>query len=386
MNALVENWLLDPETHFLNHGSFGACPRLVLDHQQRLREQLERQPVVFMERELPIHLEEARAVLGAFVGAAPEDIAFVTNATTGVNAVLRSLVLSAQDELLVTDHAYPACRKALEFVSTRTGASIKVVAIPLECTAAEIVDRITSAVNERTRLLLVDHISSATAVVFPVAEIVTAMNRLGVETLVDGAHAPGMVQLALEDLGAPYYTGNCHKWMCAPKGAAFLYVRPDLQAGTVPTVISHGFEASPDEKAFRAMFDWTGTADPTAALSVGMAIETVGSLVPGGWPAVMQRNRVLASAGADIVGAALGDPPRTPPTLTGSMVSFELPEGYPDGARWDPLQDRLLFEYSVEVPITAWPQPPRRLLRISAHIYNDLDDYRALANAMEAVL
>ena len=346
---------------------------------------MERQPVAFMQRELPILLEEARSILGAFVGADPADLAFTTNATTGVNAVLRSLQLSADAELLVTDHAYPACRRALEFVTARSGASLRVVPIPLEASADEMIDRISDATTPRTQLLLVDHVASATAAVFPIGRIVAAMSDKGIDTLVDGAHAPGMTPLSLEDLDVAYYAGNCHKWMCAPKGAAFLYVHPDRQANTFPTVISHGYDPGSVE-AFRTMFDWTGTADPTAPLSIGAAIESVADMVEGGWQAVMEHNVALAAAGADIVSAALGTPPRTQHSASGSMVSFALPPGYPAGARWDPLQDRLLFEHNVEVPITDWPQAPNRLLRISAHIYNDLDDFRALATALQAVL
>ena len=385
MNELTSKWMLDPNVHFLNHGSFGATPHRVLEHQQRLRNHMERQPVAFMQRELPILLEEARGVLGAFVGADPADLVFTTNATTGVNAVLRSLDLTESDELLVTDHAYPACRRALDFVTARSGASLRVVSIPLDAMADEIVQRIVDAAGARTRLLLVDHVSSSTAVIFPVQRIVAEMSERGVDTLVDGAHAPGMLPLSLEDLDVAYYAGNCHKWMCAPKGAAFLYVHPDRQAGTYPTVISHGY-AQGSAEAFRAMFDWKGTADPTASLSIGMAVEAVGEMVEGGWHEVMEHNRALAAAGAEIVGTALGHPARTPAEMAGSMVSFAMPPGYPQGARWDPLQDRLLFEHNVEVPITDWPHAPDRLLRISAHLYNDLDDYKALAAALAAVL
>lgn len=387
MNPLRQAWLLDPAVHFLNHGSFGACPRPVLEHQQRLRDQLERQPVAFMQRELPIHLEEVRAVLGGFVGADPADLVFVTNATSGVNAVLRSLSFEPGDEILITDHAYPACRRTVEYVASRSGARIRVVEIPLQPAGSHIVDRILDAAGPATRLALIDHVASPTSLVFPIDEIVASLAARNVDTLVDGAHAPGMLPLQLEDLGAAYYTGNCHKWMCAPKGAAFLYVRPDRQGSIVPTVISHGYRPDdPSGAAFHEMFDWAGTADPTAVLSIGVAIDTVASLDPGGWPAVMHANRELAAAGAEIVATAVDSPAQTPLGMRAAMVSFELPAGYPPGAGWDPLQDRLLFEHRVEVPIVPWPRPPHRLLRISAHIYNELDEFRALAEALRAVL
>jgi len=348
---------------------------------------MERQPVAFMQRELPEILDDVRGVLGGFVGADPADLAFVTNATSGVNAVLRSLQFEPGDELLVTDHAYPACRNAVEFVARRTGATIKVAHIPLQSTSEEIADRLIESVGDRTRLTLIDHVSSATAVVFPVERIVRELAARDVDALVDGAHAPGMVPVHLEELGAAYYTGNCHKWMCAPKGAAFLHVRPDRQDRVVPPVISHGYDPNATAASdFQQMFAWTGTTDPTAAMSIGVAIETIAGYHPGGWPGVMKANRNLVSAGASLVAEALGNPGRTPAAISGSMVSFELPPGYPEKAAWDPLQDRLLFEYQVEVPIIPWPHPPRRLLRISAQLYNDFDDYRALAAALQSVL
>lgn len=386
MNELAQHWRLDPALHFLNHGSFGATPRRVLEHQRRLQDQLESQPVKFMQRDLPGLLSAARNDLASFLGAAPEDLVFVTNATTGVNSVLRSLRFAEEDELLVTDHAYPACRAALEFVASRSGANVKVVGIPLEADTGEIVDRIAHATTDRTRLLLVDHVSSATSVVHPVQQIVTSMEHKGVDVLIDGAHAPGMVELNLASLGAAYYAGNCHKWMCAPKGAGFLHVRADRQHSVFPTVISHGFATAPADARFQPMFDWIGTADPTPALSVGLAIDTVAALVPGGWPEIMKRNRGLAAVAAGIVGDALGSPPRTPSSMAGSMVSFQLPPGYPSGARWDPLQDELLFDHGVEVPISPWPEAPHRLLRISAHVYNDVADYRALATALTELI
>ncbi|MCP3977402.1 MAG: aminotransferase class V-fold PLP-dependent enzyme [bacterium] len=384
---LRSNWLLDPDVHFVNHGSFGACPRPVLDHQQRLRDQLEREPVAFMERELPVHLEDVRAVLGGFLGADPKDLAFVNNATSGVNAVLRSLPFGPQSEIVVTNHAYGACRQALEFVAARSEAQIKLVSIPLTATSDQMLEAVVAAVTDRTELVLIDHVASPTAVIFPVEELVAELNRRDIDTLVDGAHAPGMVRLRLEELGAAYYTGNCHKWMCAPKGAAFLYVRPDRHSSVYPTVISHGYQrANSGESGLHELFDWVGTDDPTALLSVGVAIETIASYHPGGWPGVMKANRELAAAGAALVAEALGTTERTPPAASGSMVAVGLPPGSRDGARWDPLQDRLLFEHGVEVPIVAWPRAPHRLVRISAHLYNDLDDYRALAAALQSLL
>lgn len=254
-------WSLDPSVDFLNHGSFGACPVSVLAYQQQLRSRLEAEPVRFFERDSELLLDAAVQALVHFVGAAPVDRAFVANATTGVNAVLRSLTLAPGDELLVTDLAYNACRNALDYVAARAGTKVVVASVPFPPrNEDEVVGAFTGAATERTRLALVDHVSSSTALVMPIERIVAELAALGIETLVDGAHAPGMVDVDLTELGAGYYTSNYHKWMCAPKGAGFLHVRRDLQHGVVPTVVSHGANSTREDRSrFRCS---TGSARP----------------------------------------------------------------------------------------------------------------------------
>ena len=264
----IDHWSLDPKVIYLNHGSFGACPTVVLQMQSDLRREMESEPVDFLVRRLPARLDEARKVFAAFVGAEPADLVFVPNATTGVNAVLRSLDFAPGDELLTTSHVYAACRKTLDFISSRSGARVVVADVPFPIESEdEVVAPILAAVTARTRLALLDHITSPTALVYPIRRLVEELDSRGVDTLVDGAHAPGMVPLDLEGLGAAYYTGNAHKWLCAPKGAAFLFVRRDRQAGLHPSAISHGYSLG-----FHAEFDWTGTCDPTAWLCIPEAI------------------------------------------------------------------------------------------------------------------
>jgi isopenicillin-N epimerase len=383
-------WPLDARVTFLNHGSFGACPRAVLDAQARLRDRLEAEPARFLARELEGLLDEARRALGAFVGADADGLAFVPNATTGVNTVLRSVDLSAGDEILATDHTYNACRNAVDAVAARAGASVVVATLPFPLTAPErVLEAVLSRVGPRTRLALVDHVTSPTGLVLPIEPLVRELAAQGVDALVDGAHAPGMVPLDLRRLGAAYYTGNCHKWICAPKGSGFLHVRSDRRKDVRPLVISHGANSRrTDRSPFRLEFDWVGTADPTAYLAVPEAIRYMESLLPGGWPALMKHNRATALAARDRLSAALGVPPAAPDSMIGSLAALPLPPGFGpapvDGER-DPLQTALFERFGIEVLVFTWPALASRILRISAQLYNSAPDYERLAEALGAL-
>lgn len=386
-------WQLDPQVIFLNHGSFGSCPAPVLAYQQQLRERLERQPVQFLVRELEPLLDQARADLARFVDAEADDLVFVPNATAGVNTVLRSLKFSAGDELLVTDHEYNACRNALNYAAEQGGAKVVEAPVPFPVSSTqEIRAAILARVTPRTRLALLDHVTSQTGLVLPIRELVTDLRSRGVEVLVDGAHAPGMVPLDLRGLSAAYYTGNCHKWICAPKGAGFLYVRRDLQPRIRPLSISHGANAArTDRSRFQVEFGWTGTLDPTAFLCVPEALLQIGTLLPGGWPEVMRRNRELALAGRTVLCEALGIAPPCPEECIGSLAAVPIPDAakieIPSSPLYtDPLQDRLREEFRIEVPVIPWPAPPKRLLRISAQQYNSLPQYQSLAGALRRLL
>ena len=410
---LAHHWALDPPITFLNHGSFGATPREVLEAQRRWRDRMEAQPIQFLARDLPRLFEETRTTLGAFVGADPVDLAFVTNATNAVNAVVRSLRFEPGDELVTDDHEYNAIINVLRHVAERDRARVVVARIPFpRTTDDEVLEAILGAVTERTRLVAVSHVTSPTALVFPIARIVAALAERGIETLVDGAHAPGMLPLDLDRLGAAWYTGNLHKWVCAPKGSAFLHVRRDRQPGIRPSTISHGANAVLGESAggglggstrYRAEFDWQGTLDPTPWLAVGDALRHVGGLLDGGWPAIIARNHELTLRARSRLTGVLGlDPGTLPPTsMLGSMVALPLPSSGPlamTGAGsspldTDPLQQVLLDRFRIEVPIYPWPvpaaespDPTRRLIRVSSALHNGPDDVERLASAIETLV
>jgi len=387
---LRDAWTLDPAITFLNHGSFGACPRVVLDAQAELRREIEREPVDFFIRRLGPRLDAARDEVAAFLGADPQDLVFVRNATSGVAAVVGSLALEPGDELLATDHGYNACQNALDRVAARAGARVVVARLPFPVTdPAEVTGAILRAVTPRTRLALVDHVTSPTGLVLPVADIVRALRERGVDTLVDGAHAPGMLDLHLDRLGAAYYTGNFHKWVCAPKGAAMLWVRRDRHAHLHPAVISHGYNSRRPRPRFHEEFDWTGTDDPTPWLTVPLALRTVAAMLPGGWPEVRARCHALALRGRQILADALHVAPPAPASMIGTLAALELPPGpLTQSYALDvlPLQQALFDRHTIEVPIVPWPRPPARLVRISAFLHNHEDEYRRLADALRVEL
>ena len=384
-------WTLDPEVTFLNHGSFGACPKPVLAVQAELRERMEREPVLFLAREVEALMDRARAFLAEFIGADAQDVVHVNNATSGVNAVLRSLVLEPGDEILVTDQGYNACNNAVDFVTRRAGAKRVFVPLPFPIESPDqVVEAVLERVTAKTRLALIDHVTSPTGLLLPIERLVPALRERGVETLVDGAHAPGMRALDLRALDPAYYTGNAHKWLCAPKGAAFLYVRRDLQPAIRPLVISHGANSQrTDRSRFQLEFGWPGTDDPTPWLALPTALQTMRELVPGGWPEVRRRNHELVLYGRSILCDALGVDPPAPESMIGSLGSVPLPPASADGEKpdifaVDPLQRMLFDQHRIEVPISSWPAPPQRLLRISAQLYNRPDEYERLGSVLRA--
>ncbi len=375
----ASHWCLDKSVVYLNHGSFGACPGVVLELQSALRLEMEREPVDFLSGTLPARVDAARQALAVFLAADPAELAFVPNATAGVNAVLRSLSFEPGDELLLTNHTYAACRKTVDFVAGRTGLRVVVANLPFPCRDEEqIVAAVLHGVSKNTRLALLDHVTSPTALVLPLARLVSDLRARGIDTLVDGAHAPGMIPLNLSALGAAYYTGNAHKWLCAPKGAAFLHVRRDRQSHLHPNVISHGYTGG-----FHAEFDWTGTFDPTAWLCIPEALRFMSGLMPGGWPEVMAVNRSLALEARALLLKSFETTAPCPAEMIGSMASIPLPPADP-GSPAERLDSKGLHDWFRERGVETWLYPhPVPLLRISAQLYNELDQFKLLAALLE---
>jgi isopenicillin-N epimerase len=377
---LRADFLLDPGVHFLNHGSFGACPRPVFERYLHWARELERQPVAFFARRLPGLLAASRAELAGYLNAGADDLVYVPNATHAVNIVARSLRLGPGDEVLGTDHEYGATERTWRFLAQKRGFSYRQALVPVPATTPEaVVEAIWSGVSERTRLVFFSHITSATALTFPVAELCRRARAAGILSLVDGAHVPGQLPLDLTALGADFYAGNCHKWLLAPKGAGFLHARPECQDLVEPLVVSWGWEPEvPGPSPFIDRLELTGTRDMAAALAVPDALRY---LAEHDWPAVVQacherlraaRARTLAIPGVTGLHLDGGDWYR-------QMAAFVLPVADP-AAFWEALVER----FQVEAPIYRWNG--LTLGRISLQAYNTEADVAAWEAALRTLL
>lgn len=367
---------LDPDIAFLNNGSFGACPLPVLAAQDAIRREIERQPVAFFADAAPGRVRAAAARLAGFLCAAAEDLVFVENATAGMNAVLRSLRFEPGDEILTTDHVYGAVRQVLTHLE-RT-ARVVVIEAPVPWPVAgedELVAAVEARITERTRLLVIDHIASRSALILPVARLAAVARARGVNVLVDAAHAPGQVLLDVSALGVDWVVGNCHKWLFAPRGAAFLWARRGAQDALHPPVISHGYG-----QGFAAEFDWIGTRDLSAWLAVPAALDFFQGL---GAERVRDRNHALALAMAETLAAAWGTALGAPRDMYGAMATIRVP-GRPPAEAGGELRGRLWREHRIEVPLMAVGGMLH--VRISAQVFNVPQDYRRLAAALPALV
>jgi len=381
----LSQWMLDPSVVYLNHGTVGAPPRRVLEAQQSIRDEIERQPSKALLRELSAvsigmprqeapRLRAAALQVASFVGAREEDLVFVENATTGLNAVLRSFPLREGDEVLVTDHGYGGVVNAAVFHAGERGASVRVAELPPASRGkGAFADAVVSAIGPRTRLAVIDHVASESALLLPIEEIAARCRERGVAVAVDGAHAPGAIPLDVPSIGADWYVGNLHKWAYAPRSSAFLWAAPGRQEGLHPPVISWGIG-----RGWTTEFDWVGTRDPSAYLAAPAAIAFMKEL---GIDAMRAYNHGLAWEGARLLGTAWGTWPGLPESMVGTMATVPLPErlgsSKEDAAR---LRDALLWEHRIEIQLHAWQR--RLWVRISTQIYNELSDVERLANAI----
>lgn len=383
MNHIRSLFLLDPEIHFLNHGSFGACPRPVFEAYQHWQRRLERQPVLFLGREYDTLLGEARAALGAYLNAPSDDLVYIPNATHGVNIVARSLSLQPGDEILTSDHEYGACDLTWEFICAKRGAKYVRQPIPLPIhSEEEIVRQFWAGVTERTRVIYLSHITSPTALRLPVERICALARQAGILTVIDAAHSPGQIVVDLQALGADVVFGNLHKWMMSPKGAAFLYARPEVQPMLEPLVVSWGYgKAAPagNVSRFVDLFQWTGTHDPAAALSVPAAIQF---MYEQDWDTVRQDCHILLVEAIKQVCSLTGLPMLYP--QEGGFFSQMAIAPLPLETDLSLLKMRLYDEHRVEVPLIAWNG--HQFVRISIQGYNTPEDVSALVNGLAQCL
>lgn len=379
---MKHHFLLDPTVTFLNHGSYGACPREVLDEQRRWQDEMERNPVEFQARRSAGLLRTARTALATYLGASAEELVFVPNATTGVNVVARSLALQPGDEVLTTDLEYGACIETWEQICRSAGATLRRVHIPLPLDSAGFVPRMFEQVNARTRLVFVSHITSATALVLPVAALCEQARAQGLLTLIDGAHAPSQIDLDLDAIGADFYTGNCHKWLCAPKAAAFLHAREQHHAGLHASVISWGYLAPQGQPAdrdgftgssvFERRLQWQGTRDISAFLSVPAAIEFQRK---HDWPVHRARCHAMAMELMHQLCKRFGLLPIAADADLAQMAPIPVP--HPDAGA---LRRELFDRHRIEVPITS--HGGQNFVRVSVQVYNTEDDLARLEEAL----
>jgi len=372
---------MDPDIVFLNHGSYGACPRPVFEAWQAWQLQMERNPVAFLGRQSAALLAHSRQCLATHIGAQPEHLVYVPNATTGVNIVARSLALQPGDEVLATDHEYGACDATWQFICAERGAHYRRVHIPLPLDPADFAERVLAAVTPRTRIIFVSHITSTTALIFPVAALCALARQHGVMSLIDGAHAPGHLPLELDKVGADFYTGNCHKWLSAPKGAAFLHARPEHHERLHANVISWGylaeagghtgFDAYTGKTLLERRMQWQGTRDIAAFLSVPAAIDFQQA---HDWPRVQARCHTMAVRTLHHLCGRFGLPPIAGDDSYGQMVPIPVP--HTDAER---LRQRLLDEEHIEVPVTQ--HQGQTFVRVSVQAYNTEDDLERLCGA-----
>lgn len=385
----TSHWDLDPAVTFLNHGSYGAVPRAVLEAQNRMRARMEREPVRFYKVDLERLMDGVREVLGSFLNCDPSTLAPVPNATMGIASIFSSTDFKPGDEVLLTDHEYQSGVNELDRMAKSIGVKTVLAPIPFPIKSQdEVFEAVMRCVTPRTKLAMISQITSGSSLIFPVERLVPALKAKGIEVIVDGAHGPGQIPVDLKALDATYYVGSLHKWMSGPKGTAFLQVSKEKQKSFRPVYLSsRANKVRHDRELFLRDFDYHGTLDYSGFLVVPESIAYLGRLLPGGWPELMRRNHDLIVKGREIVCHAIGSEVPCPDSMLGTMASIILPEP-PQNMKGrpslydDPLQDALIHNHGVVTPIWRVGGNDRRIVRISAQAYNTLDQYETLAGAL----
>ena len=388
-SALAGHWSISPDVVYLNHGSYGACPTAVLDAQTAIRARMERELVEFFMIDMERMLDDARARIGGFLGCRAQDLAPTRNATQAIAAVIAHLDLGPGDEILINDHEYSSCLNEFARSGAQHGFKVVTAGVPFPSSTDRIADALLARVTPSTKAALISVITSPTAMIFPIDRVVAELRERGIVTIIDGAHAAGQIPVNIESIGCDFYAGVFHKWACAPKGTGYLWVHPDRQDGFEPLALSSRAHIHRDDRArFNYLFDYVGTDDYTGWLTVPGAIDIMASLVPGGWDEIRTRNHDLVIAGRKIICERLGVEPPLEDSLVPSMATIILPGagaesgGIKPGGYEDPMQQTLVEKWRIQVPVWSLPSTRQRLLRISAQLYNSIEQYEYLAEAL----
>jgi isopenicillin-N epimerase len=390
---IQHHWVLDPSLTFLNHAQYGACTKGVLRAQSEIRERIERDPVRFLKVDLEPLMDGVREKVAAFVHCNPADLLLLRNATHGLCTIFRTTKWTPGDEILITDHDYACVPNELERLSRESGVVVVRAPVPFPVTSPQqIVQHVLERVTRRTRLVCLSHITSASSLILPAAAVIRELNAAGIDSLLDGAHSPGQIPVDIRALQPTYFVGSGHKWMSGPKGSAFVYVRPDKQAEFRPLALTaRAHKIRPERAQFLRDFDYQGTDDYSPMLTLPAAIESMGGLLPGGWPALMRHNHDLAMAARDVFCEVLGCEAPAPESMTGGMFTLLIPD--PPAHLMnrptcydDALQDVLFDRYRIVAPVWHLASTNQRVVRVSAQVYNTAEQYERAAHALKTEL
>ncbi len=390
-NSLVNNWSLNQEIVYLNHGSFGATPSKVLQKQNQLQLEMEAEAVQFFIDKLPNLINESKLALANFVGTNTNNIVFTPNTTTGVNTILHSIVGKPGDAWLTTNHAYGACANAFKHFAKNQQCTVVTANIDYPIINEDaIIEAIEKSITPKTTIALIDFVTSASAIILPIKKIINLLQSKGIQVIIDAAHAPGMVDFNIDELQPDYFIANCHKWICSPKGSAFIYVAPQHQANIHPLVISHYNDMAPNTAAhWSNQFMWDGTHDYSAYICIKDALETMPTFINDGWENIKKQNHELVWQAAAKIANKLQVNLPAPKEMIGSICNIPMPNGEAPLQKFHSnvaLKDKLFRLYNIEVPVFMFPNAPTQWLRISAQLYNSMEQYDYLLECLKEEL